>query len=220
MTAIYPIPGRLRKRNSETFWHFLLDGCKTAGKARSVVLLYHAGFKIIKEPDIHYGRKNADFGQGFYATEEEEFAYRWARERKGEQTIVNTYELDTTGLAVHRFNRDSEWFGYIYGNRNRKEDGLAADVIIGPIANDTIYNTFGVITSGFLKPEDAMKLLLIGPEYYQVAIKTEKAAAQLRWLSSKELSRNEIAKYRETVNAEEKEYQELFARELEKITGD
>ena len=62
------------------------------------MILFHAGYEIIREPDIHYGRKNADFGQGFYVTSDEEFARRWARSRKDSESIVNRYELDTSGL--------------------------------------------------------------------------------------------------------------------------
>ena len=40
--------------------------------------LYHTGTLVIHEPDVHYGRKNADFGQGFYLTPDREFACRWA----------------------------------------------------------------------------------------------------------------------------------------------
>ena len=69
---------------------------------------------------------------------------------------------------------------FIFRNR-RVIDGLTADVIIGPIANDTIFDTFGIISSGFLKTKDAMKLLMVGPEYTQVAIKSKKAADRLRW---------------------------------------
>ncbi len=181
------------------------------------MILYHAGFETIKEPDIHHGRKNADFGQGFYLTDDKEFAHRWARERKGEQTIVNTYELDTDDLVIYRFERNEEWFGYIYGNRNFKPDELIADVIIGPIANDTIYNTYGTVTSGFLSPEEAMKLLLIGPEYRQITLKTVKAADRLKWLSSEVLSSEEVAGYRAVVAAEEEAYQKLFAEELDRI---
>lgn len=141
------------------------------------MVLYHTGFEIIRQPDVHFGRENADFGQGFYLTADAEFARRWARERRGQKTIINTYALDCTGLQIHRFRRDADWFAYLYANRSRKPDALAADVIMGPIANDTIYDTWGIITSGFLKPEAAMRLLLIGPEYQQIAIKTEKAAA-------------------------------------------
>ena len=95
--------------------------------------LYHTGFQKIPAPDVHYGRKNADFGQGFYLTAEEDFAARWAGERKGETTYVNVYDLDLEGLRVHRFRRDGDWFSYIAANRSGKEDMLPeADVIIGP----------------------------------------------------------------------------------------
>lgn len=190
----------------------------SCGKIFDMLKLFHAGFSVIKEPDIHIGRRNADFGQGFYLTANSEFAHRWVRERKGEQTIVNTYELDTGNLTIRRFHRDEEWFDYIFGNRNNFPDDLNADVIIGPIANDTIYDTFGIITSGFLKREDAMCLLLIGPEYEQVALKSDKAVKQLKWISSEVLLPETVAEYRKLVAEEEKAYQELFAEEMERIS--
>ena len=179
--------------------------------------LYHMGFQEIRTPDVHHGRKNADFGQGFYLTADAAFARRWAKERLGMQTVVNTYELDTEGLSVHRFTRSREWFEYIFANRSGSPDRLGADVVIGPIANDTIYDTFGIITSGFLKEEDALRLLLIGPEYLQIALKTEKAAAQLRWLSAEILTPEELGACRALVSAEQSAYQELFAAEMQKI---
>ena len=33
---------------------------------------------MIRDPDIALGRKNADFGPGFYLTPDIEFARRWA----------------------------------------------------------------------------------------------------------------------------------------------
>ena len=54
-----------------------------------ITRLYHTGYLQIPEPDIHHGRKNADFGQGFYTTPDREFAYTWAREHKGSDTYVN-----------------------------------------------------------------------------------------------------------------------------------
>lgn len=49
----------------------------------AVIELFHLGYNEIREPDVHYGRKNADFGQGFYLSPDREFSVRWARERKG-----------------------------------------------------------------------------------------------------------------------------------------
>lgn len=183
------------------------------------MLLYHTGFQEIRTPDVHHGRKNADFGQGFYLTADREFACRWARERKGMETVVNSYELDTEGLKILRLSRDRQWFDYIFANRYGGTDPVDADVIIGPIANDTIYDTFGIITSGFLKNDDALRLLLIGPEYHQTALKTEKAASQLQWLSAQVLTPEEIAGYRLMVAEEERKFQEQFAAEMTRISG-
>lgn len=182
-----------------------------------IIRLYHTGFAEIREPDVRYGRKNADFGQGFYMSDNEEFSKRWARVRRGENTVLNTYELDLAGLKVHQFSRDAEWFAYINANRNRKPDLLDADVIRGPIANDTIYDTLGITTSGLLSEEQSLQCLLIGPEYYQIVIKSEKAASQLRWISSEILTPETIAHYRDTVAEEEKIFQQEFADVLSRI---
>ena len=179
------------------------------------MILYHTGFLEIRNPDIYRGRKNADFGQGFYLTADQEFARRWAKDRDGEQVILNTYELDTEGLRIQEFCRDEKWFAYISGNRSWEPDPSDADVIIGPIANDTIYDTFGIITSGVLAPEEAMRLLMIGPEYRQIALKTEKAASQLTWLSAEVLDIEALKEYRETVLEEQAAYQKELAEALE-----
>ncbi len=168
--------------------------------------LYHTSDKEIREPDVHYGRKNADFGQGFYLTPDREFTYRWATA----DAVVNTYDLDETGLVIKRFDRSAEWFDYIFHNR-RAKDNIEADVIIGPIANDTIFDTMGIISSGFLDPEEALDLLLIGPEYIQVAVKTEKAAGQLKWLCSERIESMDPSLKEKDQN----EYLEAFAKAME-----
>ncbi len=170
--------------------------------------LYHTSDREIVHPDIHHGRKNADFGWGFYLTPDREFTYRWARDN----AVVNEYELDEQGLDIYTFCRNVEWFEYIFNNR-RLKDGLKSDVVIGPIANDTIFDTLGIITSGYLKPEDAMKLLMIGPEYTQVAIKTEKGAGQLRFIRSERIERMD----EKSLKAEQKAFQKAFAEELQRI---
>lgn len=175
------------------------------------MILYHTSDREIQQPDIHAGRKNADFGQGFYLTPDREFTYRWARR----DAVVNMYELDEAGLDIRRFSRSAEWFEYIFGNR-RLKDGLTADAVIGPIANDTIFDTFGIITSGYLEPEEALKLLQVGPEYIQVALKTEKAAAQLRFLRSERITGLDVS----TLRAEQEEYRARFAAEMEKLAGE
>lgn len=173
--------------------------------------LYHTGKEEIRDPDIRRGRKNADFGQGFYLSPDRDFSYRWA----GANAVINEYELDESGLLIHRFNRNEDWYSYIFHNRRARDD-LSVDVVIGPIANDTIFETFGIISSGFLKPEDALKLLLVGPEFTQVAIKTEKAASQLKWIQAGRIARLESGLRK----AEQDAYDASFARILQEIVSE
>ncbi|MBR1599674.1 MAG: DUF3990 domain-containing protein [Lachnospiraceae bacterium] len=173
--------------------------------------LYHTSSVEIRKPHIYHGRKNADFGQGFYLTPDREFALRWA----SKDAMINEYILDIEGLSVYEFSRNEEWFEYIYNNR-RFKDGLGHDVIIGPIANDTIYDTFGILTSGFVKPEHAVNILCMGPEYIQVAVKSEKANKNLTWLGANQVDNAE--QYKEIVRKEEKEYQEAFSEYLLNIS--
>ena len=182
-------------------------------KARTgtAMKLYHTGREEIREPDIRRGRKNADFGQGFYLTPDRDFTYRWA----GTDSVVNVYELDETGLQVLRLERNEEWFNAIFYNR-RLQDTLQADVVIGPIANDTIFDTFGIISSGYLEAADAMKLLMIGPEYTQVVLKTEEAAGRLRWIGVETITGMDG----ESRRAEQEQYQAVFAETMERILGE
>ena len=176
------------------------------------ITLYHTGFEKIEQPDIHIGRANADFGQGFYLSDNGGFSRRWARSRRGETTWLNTYTLALDALQVKRFERGAEWFDYIFHNRSGYPDALSEyDVIVGPIANDTIYDTWGISTSGLLSREQSLRLLMIGPVYRQTAIKTERAASRLRFISAQVIEEKEIAAYRDKVLEEQEAYQKEFA---------
>ena len=172
----------------------------------SRIRLFHTGYLEIRQPDIRHGRKNADFGQGFYLSPSDEFAGRWAKERRGSAIIVNTYELETDGLKIKHLERDAEWFRYIFSNRRATDLYPDYDVIIGPIANDTIYDTLGIFTSGFLSEEQALELLKIGPCYEQIALKTDKAAYNLEWKSSRVMEHGEVENFSSRLQKEEDEY--------------
>lgn len=172
--------------------------------------LYHTGPVEIREPDLSRGRKNADFGPGFYLSPDLDFSRRWA----GPEAVVNEYDLDESGLLIRRLTRNEEWFRCIFCNR-RSLDTLSGDVIIGPIANDTLFDTLGMITSGFLPDKDALQLLMIGPEYTQAVIKTEKALRQLRWIRAEKAVRQSGDLRR----AEQDAYAAAFAEAVQRLLG-
>lgn len=180
-----------------------------------ILKLYHTSSKKIKNPDVNFGRRNADFSGGFYLSDNPEFSGKWASDANN---CINSYELDLTGLKVKRLFLDEEWFNYISKNRMGYDDMFSDfDVIIGPIANDTLYDTLGIITSGLLKSESALKLLSVGKKYTQINVKTEKAASQLKWLGSTVLSADEIENARNAVKNEEKEFRAAFFETLKEI---
>ena len=51
--------------------------------SKDKMLLYHTGFEVIKAPDVHHGRRNADFGQGFYLTTDAGFCPSLGRSTQG-----------------------------------------------------------------------------------------------------------------------------------------
>lgn len=143
---------------------------------------------------------------------------RWVKCRDGEPSYVNIYELDTEGLSVKTLSRDVEWFDYISGNRKGSEDVFASyDVIVGPIANDTLYDVFGIPTSGMLSREDSLALLKLGGEYHQIVIKSELAAERLRWEEAVEVNSETVGQYRELIQAEKEAYQLQFQEYLENM---
>lgn len=178
--------------------------------------LFHTGFQALPAPDIRYGRVNADFGQGFYTSPDEDFLRRWARARRGQDTVLNTYELETDGLRILTLSRDEDWFGYVRRNRTGQPDTYKEyDVITGPIANDTLYDTWGLLTGGLLTPAQALSVLTVGPSYKQTVIKTDRAAAQLRFIGAEVIAPAQVEIYRKTVKQEEEAYQNLFAQIME-----
>ena len=183
-----------------------------------MITLYHAGYQTIEAPDVHFGRKNADFGQGFYTTDDLDFACSWVREKSGSDIVINRYELDEGTLKIKRLDRNKEWFEYIFANRRSMPDSMADyDVIIGPIANDTIYETFGIITSGYMTDDEAMKLLMVGDYSMQIVLKTEVAAKHLRFVASETLSKEQIDISRKKYIEDDAKFQAEFARAMEEI---
>ena len=60
-------------------------------------ILYHGSNVIVEHPLVSIGRKDLDFGPGFYLTPLFEQASKWAVRiktiRRAKQAIVNTYEF-------------------------------------------------------------------------------------------------------------------------------
>ena len=61
-----------------------------------MIRLYHISTTEICTPDVFHSREHLDFGRGFYLTPLREQAEKYGQRflRKGEEAILNVYELD------------------------------------------------------------------------------------------------------------------------------
>ena len=65
-----------------------------------IITLYHGSTEKIEHPALGKGKRNNDYGQGFYCTAHRDLACEWASKLLGLEGYVNQYEIDTAGLKV------------------------------------------------------------------------------------------------------------------------
>ncbi len=143
--------------------------------------LYHGTYLQIPEPLAKIGRKNLDFGPGFYLTQIESQAKSWARiiaSRKGRTTkaIVNIYNFDEakaeeSGVRFKRFSSyDSEWLNYVIDCRKGKDMSHEYDVVEGGVANDNVIDTVEDYEKGIITAEQALGQLRYKSINHQICI--------------------------------------------------
>jgi hypothetical protein len=108
------------------------------------MILYHGSLETIKEPNPFIGRKNVDFGQGFYLTDLREQAIRWLNRRKRpnpqRKGILNIYKYtENADLKIKKFNGYcEEWLDFVILNRTNNEVNTDYDIVIGNVADDEV----------------------------------------------------------------------------------
>ena len=90
------------------------------------MILYHGSFISVPNPLTGVGRRELDFGPGFYVTRIYEQAIRWARRvcviRAVDTPTLSVYELDESLLPadlrhLRLEHYDSEWLDFITSSR-------------------------------------------------------------------------------------------------------
>lgn len=155
--------------------------------------LYHGSTVVVKQPNIRIGRKNTDFGKGFYTTTDFDQAASWARIRSrragSEVAIVSVYEIDDNLLQNKDFNimeyhrATEQWLNFVVNNR-RTAPLHNYDIVLGPVANDNLYATISMYENGQLSVEAAIVQLNTHVLYNQVSFHTKEALSQIKYLES------------------------------------
>ena len=141
--------------------------------------LYHGSYVSVPAPLTGVGRRELDFGPGFYVTSIREQAERWARRvcviRAVNTPLISTYEFDETALpsGVSRLrleHYDKEWLDFIVSSRRGEEPWAGFDIIEGGVANDQVIDTVEDYYAGRITAEQAIGQLRFARPTHQMCI--------------------------------------------------
>jgi hypothetical protein len=162
------------------------------------MIIYHGSNVSVEKPKLIKHNRTLDFGGGFYTTENlsqaESFAQNVVKRNTGKGVpTVNYYEVDFGELeknfTVLKFEKaNDEWLDFVYAQRMGKYDGKQYDVIIGPVANDTLYRVFRMYEDGDIDRDETLKRLKVVELFNQITFCTESAISILRFIKSEVLS--------------------------------
>lgn len=146
-----------------------------------MITLYHGSYVKIEKPDVKFGRKNLDFGPGFYVTNIHEQASSWAKiiaSRKGRFTkpFVSIYKFNVSdaikeGVRIKRFDEyNIEWLEYVVSCRKGKDISNEYDIVEGGVANDNVIDTVEDFEKNLITAEQALGQLKYKKVNHQMCI--------------------------------------------------
>lgn len=157
------------------------------------MILYHGSNLTVAEPRLIIQNRFLDFGFGFYTTTNKGqaigFSEKVTKRRKEGTPTVNVYEVDEAKAfaecSVLRFDSPNEaWLDFVSENRAGQYSGKSYDFIYGPVANDDVYTTFTLYTSGVLSKAQTIEALKVKKLYNQLVLTSEKALSYLDFVGT------------------------------------
>lgn len=167
-----------------------------------LITVYHGSQQIVEVPTFGKGRKNNDFGLGFYCTESNDLAKEWAVSslRDG---FSNRYTLNTEYLNILNLNSPSytilNWMAVLVEHRlfsiktpvaRRAKRYLidnfginvnAFDLITGYRANDSYFDYAEAFLNNAITVEQLSRAMRLGKLGEQIVIKSKFAFSKIKF---------------------------------------
>lgn len=142
--------------------------------------IYHGSNVEVPVPRILQNGFYKDFGYGFYCTNHEKQAKRWAITRKG-KSIINKYEyVLNADLKILRFDEmTDEWLDFVVDCRRGIEHNY--DIVEGPMADDQIWNFVEDFIGGKFSRKAFWELAKFNHPTHQIVFCTEEAIKTLTY---------------------------------------
>jgi hypothetical protein len=199
------------------------------------ITIFHGSEKIIEHPIWGEGRKNNDFGIGFYCTESLELAKEWAVSslRDG---FANKYTLDTKYLNILNLNSSAytilNWIAVLVEHRlfsittpvARKAKSYlvekfgvnvnAFDIIRGYRADDSYFDYAESFINNAISVEQLAQAMKLGKLGEQIVIKSKYAFTKLKYEGFEVAEQGKYYVHRKSRNDEaNRQYFEMLDKE-------
>ena len=167
-----------------------------------LITLYHGSEQLVEEPTFGKGKKNNDFGLGFYCTKSEDLAKEWAVSslRNG---FANRYTLDTEYLNILNLNSPDytilNWIAVLVEHRlfsirtpiaRRAKKYLidnfginvnAFDIVTGYRADDSYFDYAESFLNNAISVEQLAAAMKLGKLGEQIVLKSQFAFSRIRF---------------------------------------
>ncbi len=201
----------------------------------NIITIYHGSEKIVEQPVFGEGKKNNDFGLGFYCTTSEELAKEWAVSSI-HNGFSNRYTLNTEYLNILNLNSPDytilNWIAVLVEHRlfsiktpvarrakhylidNFSINVNAFDVITGYRADDSYFDYAESFLNNGITVEQLAQAMKLGKLGEQIVIKSEFAFSQLKYEGFDIAEKNHYYVLRKSRNDEANRlYIEMFEKE-------
>ena len=166
------------------------------------ITIYHGSKQIVEVPTFGLGRKNNDFGLGFYCTENIDLAKEWAVSSLSDG-FANRYTLDTEYLNILKLNSPDytilNWVAVLVDHRlfniktpiaRRAKQYLiehfginvnSYDLIAGYRADDSYFDYAEAFLNNAITVEQLSHAMQLGKLGEQIVIKSKFAFSKIRY---------------------------------------
>ena len=199
------------------------------------ITIFHGSEKIIEHPIWGEGRKNNDFGIGFYCTESLELAKEWAVSSLHDG-FANKYTLDTKHLNILNLNSSAytilNWIAVLVEHRlfsittpvaRRAKNYLiekfsinvnAFDIITGYRADDSYFDYAESFINNAISVEQLAQAMKLGKLGEQIVIKSKYAFTKLKYEGFEVAEQGKYYVHRKSRNDEaNRQYFEILDKE-------
>jgi hypothetical protein len=165
-----------------------------------ILTLYHGSEHIIKEPAFGMGRRNNDYGPGFYCTENPELAKEWAVSVLS-NGFSNRYTIDTENMRILDLCQPEysilNWIAVLVEHRvfsaktpvarraksylvdNFSVNVNAYDIVVGYRADDSYFDFAESFINNGITVNQLSKAMYLGKLGEQIVLKSQFAFSRL-----------------------------------------